>query len=200
MKKIITLVFAVLLYATAVSAQSYALLEAIRTAEEHQKQGRLVEAIETLTAIKPTATGKLPDDFLEKPYDTKDETLAANEFYLKDTALRKLVNVLLETKNSGTAATTALHIENKNLRNSVLLNILERQCYAADKGEHNLMIGKAEETVLLLTGEHRDEGYERIVSSYVSVRKFDSAFETAGKIVPGKHQDRGHATIAVGYA
>jgi hypothetical protein len=207
---IIPLVCAVMLCGADLSAQSNELLEAIKTAEEQQKQKRFVEAIETLTAIKSTASEEMPDDFLEKPYNTKDEKLAANEFYLKDTALQKLVNVLLETKNSATAATTALHIENKNLRNTILLDIMQRQCCAAYAEQFDLMMGKAEATAQHLTGEHRDRGYEHITAIYANKgrsnraagkldRAIEAALEAVQKIAPGEHRDRGYNSIVLYY-
>ena len=177
---IAVLIGAMMFWETSASAQSAKLLDALQTAEEQQKQGQFVEAFKTLTAVKPTVSEASPISSLEKPYDENDAGIAANEFYLRDKALRELTFAFLENRESERAVITARHIANRELRNAVLLDILRRQCYAVTykPQEFDLMIAKAEKTVLLLTGNFRDEGYAQIAERYCRADKYDEAVET----------------------
>jgi hypothetical protein len=180
------------LWGTIASAQSPKLLDALKLAEEQQKQGKLVEALQTLATFKPTVSEKSPISSLEEPYDENDTDISANEFYLHDKALERLVFPFLENRQSEGAVKTARYIANHALRNRNLLYILGAQCGAVTNKpqDFDLMIGKAERTVLLLTGPSRDEGFGAIASAYARANKFDPAMETVKMIGGIQIRDR----------
>jgi hypothetical protein len=114
----------------AVQAQSVELRDALSAAAEQQRQGNLAEALETLKAIQPTVSDRSsPNYFLDDYFD--DHDLSANEFYLRDAALGKLVLAFLEKQQFDNAVTTAQNIANQGVKNTALLNVLKRHCEAA---------------------------------------------------------------------
>ena len=161
---------AAILWGTTASAQSVEFLNAIKTAEEQREQGKLAEAFKTLEVIKPS-------------------NLA--ESARKDKALLELVKAFLGTQQSERAVITGQRIASHELRNNVLFNILYRQCYAVTykPEEFDLMIGKAEKTVLLLTDRWQDDGYGEIALAYAYTRKFDLAVETLKKMKETNRRD-----------
>jgi len=172
---------AAMLWGTTASAQSVELQIAITKAEKEQQQGQFAEAFKTLAAIKPA--------LLKQDYDSSCER--SDEFNLYDKALQKLVFTLLANQKSNEAAITALYITNRGLRNDILLDILDRQCRAANNKpeEFGLMIGKAEKTVLLLTDRWQDDGYGKIALAYAYTRKFDLAVGTLKKMKDSNRRD-----------
>ena len=158
-------------------AQSVEILNALITAEERLKQGERANAFEPLKAI-----------------------LSKTSTESKNMALARLVNELLENRRSGGAVVAAQAIDDEVLRNGILLDILQRQCYAARPEQSDLMIGKARETATLLTGEFRDRGYATIEATlnnvywarafnYARARKFDLASESVKEIEDAERRD-----------
>ena len=169
------------------------LYEALKLAAEQLKQGQLVEALETLVRIEPTVSETSSLSSLEYDYD--EDYDCDNEFYLKDKALKALVEAFLEDRQSDNAVAAAQCIANKSLRNRSLYNILIRQCEAAvhNLDEFDLMIAKAENTATLLDNKHgleyRDKGYGHLAQKYGEAGKFDRAVESLKKIESNKEYD-----------
>jgi len=187
-----------------VSAQltvSPELRDALISAAELQNQGKFLEAFNMLVAIKPKVSEYSPLDSLESAYDDDNPlvNIMRNEFYLKDRALRELVDVLLTNRQSGNAVIVAQHIANQPLRTNALVNILMRQCHAAMSHTTDpvLMIGKAEKTVALLTGYDQDLGYSQIAKCYVYADMFDRSLESLKKIQDAAQRDKAVIDVAV---
>ena len=221
------MVGAAVLWGTVASAQSPELLAALKTAEEQRQQGQLVEAFKTLVAIEPVVSEVNSANSLEKPYDegfagfpdievhmsivtlrntitrtNRDAKLSANPFFLKDRETVKLVEAFLYHRQSENAVTVAQSIAHHVIRNRVLLCILNRQCDAATRKpeEFDLMVGKAEKTVLLIppTNKHRDYGYVAIAQAYAAHGKFDLVEDFMKKVGDtGVWIDGYHKLIAV---
>ena len=165
------------------AAVSPELQNAVNTARELRSEGKLLEACETLEAVRPTVSETSPLDSLDRAY-FKDGRDDLNEFYLKDTELQALVVALLANRQSGQAVTTAQTISNNVIRNDIFFDILWKQCRAiANKVEETeLMIAKAEKTLDLLTGTRWYDGCAEIARSYSYAGKIDRAVETIKKI------------------
>ena len=165
---IVLITCAVMFGGTTVQAQSVELLDALKIAEERLKQGEHVHAFDPLQAILSEASADPPN-----------------------VALGKLVQELLENRRSRGAIVAAQAIDNQELRNRILFDILQRQCYATTyrPSEFDLMIDKAEQTVLLLAGEFRDRGYNLIAQKYINFDQFDRALETLKKVEDIERRD-----------
>ncbi|MCL2710848.1 MAG: hypothetical protein FWE95_08200 [Planctomycetaceae bacterium] len=101
-----------------------------------------------------------------------------------DAELKKQVEVFLVNRQSEKAVEVAQQIEDPNLRNTVLLDILRRQCKAAGDWAHEfeMMLGKAKDTAQFLTGDSKNTGYAEIARIYYQARRFDLAVEALKNI------------------
>ena len=180
MRKIVIVLItcAVMFGGTTVQAQSIELLDALKIAEERLKQGEHDHAFDSLKAV-----------------------LSAASAAPLNVALGELVQELLENRQSGGAVVAAQAIDDQETRNRILFDILQRQCYATTykPSEFDLMIGKAEQTALLLTGEFRDQGQVILASHYARVNEFDRALEIVKRIKNGDIRDKGYEVLATTY-
>ena len=135
-------------------------------------------ALETLATIAPT---------ISEPDSVK----------ALDKELTTLTYALLGSRESGHAALAAALISNEKTRNGILLDILQRQCKAAP-GQAEQMIGKAEATLALLTGEHREKGNVEIFYAYTYADMIAKA-EKAFALLPEDRLDNGYSSLVYAY-
>ena len=187
---ITVIVSVVSFWSTIASAQSADLQDALKTAKELQSQENLIEALETLMAITPIAT-----ETNSPEYDIYDEDtdVSTNTFYLKDTALEKLVGEFITKQQFDNAITAAQCIANPWSQNSHLLTILRNQCGVAryKPDEFNRLIAEAEKTAMLVG----DGGYLEIAQQCTSIDKFTLATEFLQKVKDANVQSRGYLSI-----
>jgi len=167
---------AAMLWGTTASAQSVEFLNAIKIAEEQREQGKLAKAFKTLEAIKPSNSA---------------------ESVRKDKALLELVKAFLTNLQSEKAANVAHHIAHQPSRNRVVFIILEHQRNIARQNPEGVerMLGKAEKTAKLLTGQSRDEGYWIIALAYASAGQYDRSLESYQKIENVEYRDKKLAEV-----
>ena len=176
---------------------------ALETAEEQRKQGKLLEALETLQAIDSTELEPQKEND-DGEFDEIIELPPDNEFLFtfsredrgygyrntpKDKALELLVDTFLEKRQYDNAVTAAQSIVRCGLQSYTLLRIVEYLCQAVDENskEFDQLMAQANKTADLLDDAWHDAGcyrgnhqnrsaaYKQIGDKYFSACRYDLA-------------------------